>query len=62
MLAKYQEVEMLIRIGEYKKGNDAEVDEAIEKMPKLNAFLCQGLSEKADFKETIQRMIDEVNA
>ncbi len=62
MLAKYQEVEMLIRIGEYKKGNDAETDEAIEKMPKLNAFLCQALSEKTDFKETVQRMIDEVNA
>lgn len=62
MLAKYQEVEMLIRIGEYKKGNDPEVDEAIEKMPKLNAFLCQALSEKPDFNETIQRMINEVNA
>ena len=52
----------MIRIGEYKKGNDAETDEAIEKMPQLNAFLCQALTEKADFKETIQRMIDEVNA
>lgn len=62
MLAKYQEVEMLIRIGEYKKGNDAEVDEAIDKMPKLNAFLRQGLSEKSSFEETVQRIIDEVNA
>lgn len=62
MLAKYQEVEMLIRIGEYKKGNDAEVDEAIEKMPQLNAFLRQGLSEKPEFDDTVQRMINEVNA
>lgn len=62
LLAKYQEVELLLRIGEYKKGNDAEVDEAIEKMPQLNAFLCQGLSERSTFQETIDRLIQEVNA
>lgn len=61
MLAKYQEVEMLIRIGEYKKGNDPEVDEAIDKMPKLNEFLRQGLSEKPNFEDTIQQMIEVVN-
>ena len=62
LLAKYQEVELLLRIGEYKKGNDAEVDEAIEKMPQLNAFLCQDLSERSTFQETIDRIIREVNA
>lgn len=60
MLAKYQEVELLLRIGEYKKGNDAEVDEAIEKMPALNEFLCQGLTEKDTFQDTIARMIEVV--
>ncbi len=53
---------MLLRIGEYKKGNDAETDEAIDKMPQLNEFLRQGLSEKISFKETIERMIQIVNA
>ncbi len=62
LLAKYQEVELLLRIGEYKKGNDAETDEAIDKMPQLNEFLRQGLSEKISFKETIERMIQIVNA
>ena len=62
LLAKYQEVELLLRIGEYKKGNDAETDEAIDKMPQLNKFLRQGLSEKTSFKETIERMIQIVNA
>ena len=62
LLAKYQEVELLLRIGEYKKGNDAETDEAIDKMPQLNEFLRQGLSEKTSFKETIERMIQIVNA
>jgi type III secretion protein N (ATPase) len=62
LLAKYQEVELLLRIGEYKKGNDAETDEAIDKMPQLNEFLRQGLSEKTSFKETIERMIQIVTA
>ncbi len=62
LLAKYQEVELLLRIGEYKKGSDAETDEAIDKMPQLNEFLRQGLSEKTSFKETIERMIQIVNA
>ena len=62
MLAKYQEVELLLRIGEYKKGNDAEVDEAINKMPKINEFLRQGLSEKSTFEETVDRLIQIVNA
>ena len=62
LLAKYQEVELLLRIGEYKKGNDTETDEAIDKMPQLNEFLRQGLSEKTSFRETIERMIQIVNA
>jgi type III secretion protein N (ATPase) len=62
LLAKYQEVELLLRIGEYKKGNDAETDEAIDKMPQLNEFLRQGLTEKTTFQETIERMIQLVNA
>ena len=62
LLAKYQEVELLLRIGEYKKGNDAETDEAIDKMPQLNEFLRQGLAEKTTFQETIERMIQIINA
>lgn len=62
MMAKYQEVELLLRIGEYKKGNDAEVDEAIEKMPEFNEFLRQGLSEKPKFDETVQQLIDIVES
>ncbi|MDR2396392.1 MAG: type III secretion system ATPase SctN [Puniceicoccales bacterium] len=62
MLGKYQEVELLLRIGEYKKGSDAEVDEAIKKMPELNNFLKQSLTEKSHYDETVERMIALVNA
>ena len=47
---------------EYKKGNDAEVDEAIAKMPQINAFLRQGLSEKNTYQETVEQLIKVVNA
>ena len=57
MLAKYQEVELLLRIGEYKKGSDPEVDEAINKMPAINKFLRQGLQEKSTFDQCINELI-----
>jgi ATP synthase in type III secretion protein N len=56
LLAKYQEVELLVRIGEYKPGSDALADEAIRKHDAINAFLRQGLREKSAFPETLQAM------
>ena len=56
ILAKYQEVELLLRIGEYKKGSDAATDEAIEKIDAVNAFLRQGLAERPQYDETIEQL------
>ncbi|HSI82956.1 MAG: EscN/YscN/HrcN family type III secretion system ATPase, partial [Candidatus Methylacidiphilales bacterium] len=56
LMAKYQEVELLVRIGEYKKGADAAADEAIAKMDAINKFLRQGLMEKSSFAETVQAL------
>ncbi|WP_414663708.1 type III secretion system ATPase SctN [Horticoccus sp. 23ND18S-11] len=56
LLAKYQDVELLVRIGEYKPGNDAVTDEAIRKVEAINAFLRQGLREKSTLPETLQAM------
>ena len=56
ILAKYQEVELLLRIGEYKKGSDAATDEAIEKIDAVNAFLKQGLAERPQYDDTIERL------
>lgn len=52
-LAKYKEVELLLRIGEYKKGSDPVADEAIAKIDSINDFLKQGLHESSSFEETI---------
>jgi type III secretion protein N (ATPase) len=56
-MSKYQEVELLVRIGEYKKGSDAAADEAISKIDSINNFLKQGLREQSSFDQTLQAMI-----
>jgi type III secretion protein N (ATPase) len=41
LLAGYKKIELLVRLGEYQKGNDAASDEALEKIDAINAFLKQ---------------------
>ena len=61
LLAKYAEVELLLKIGEYKKGADPETDEAIAKNGAVNAFLRQGLDEKPVYDESIQKLKEAVS-
>ena len=56
LLAKYREVELLLKIGEYKEGSDRVADEAIRKIEAINGLLRQGLFEDSAFAETIERM------
>lgn len=56
LIADYQKSELLIRIGEYKRGSDAAVDEAIDKWPKIQAFLQQGLEEFSSLEDTLRAM------
>lgn len=56
LLAKYSEVELLIKVGEYKAGSDACADEAIGKVDRINAILKQDLREASSFDNTMQRM------
>lgn len=56
LLAKYREVELLIKVGEYKQGSDSLADEAIAKVDRINAVLKQDLRESSSLEETLQRM------
>jgi type III secretion protein N (ATPase) len=56
LMSKYQEVELLVRIGEYKKGSDAAADEAIAKIDAIHQFLKQGMHDRSSFEETLQAM------
>lgn len=62
LLAKYNEVELLLRIGEYKSGSDRTADEAISKIDDVNGILRQGMFETSAFGETIARMRQVVDA
>ncbi len=54
VLATYKKNELLIKIGEYKRGADKQGDFAIDYNDKVNRFLKQGVDEKCSFKETAQ--------
>ncbi len=60
ILAKYAEVELLVQIGEYKKGADKDADDALAHIDKVNAFLKQGLGEKSSFEETLKALNEAV--
>ena len=54
VLANYRKNELLIKIGEYKRGSDKMGDFAIDNIDKVNKFLKQAVEEKCTFQETMQ--------
>lgn len=57
LLAAYEEAELLIQVGEYKPGADKLVDEAVRKRDLFREFLRQPVSERADFSQTVARLL-----
>lgn len=53
VMATYNEAEDLINIGAYKKGSNAGIDYAIEKIDALNQFLMQDVEEKVSLEECL---------
>jgi len=47
LLAKYDEIEILLRIGEYQRGADATADLALERRGAIEALLRQGMRESS---------------
>jgi ATP synthase in type III secretion protein N len=52
-LAKYQEIELLVRIGEYKTGTDSEADTAIQNIGRIRQFLQQSARELSRFDDAV---------
>jgi flagellum-specific ATP synthase len=48
LIAQYDDMAEMIRLGAYRRGSDPAVDEAIKYNPDLERFLAQGKSEHAD--------------
>lgn len=62
LMAVYQEIELLVRVGEYQEGQDDEADEALSRKEAISKFLCQAVTEKTDFEETIEWLWKTVEA
>ena len=54
LLAKFEEIELLVKVGEYKQGSDATADEALQKIDNIRNFLKQRTDELTHYDETIQ--------
>jgi len=58
LLATYEDMAELIRLGAYRQGSDAQVDEAIVYFPAIEAFLAQAKGERADLVGGYDRLAE----
>ena len=57
-VAIYREIEDMVRLGAYVRGQDARADEAIDSLPLIEQLLRQHPEEASDFFETRNRVIE----
>lgn len=53
LLAKYNEIELLLQLGEYRPGSDRDADAAIEKLPAMRDLLRQPPDQLTGFGEAV---------
>lgn len=56
LMAAYQQVEMLLKLGEYQQGNDPLTDCAVDSHARIAAFLQQSLRDPRSFEETLDHL------
>lgn len=61
IMSVYRRAEDLINIGAYANGSNPKIDNAIEMIDRLNAFLKQDVEEKVSFKESVKQLHDVFN-
>ena len=62
LLAAYEDMAELIRLGAYRRGSDPVIDEAIAHYPALEAFLAQDRMERTDLAAGYARLAEIVMA
>jgi type III secretion protein N (ATPase) len=60
LMAKYDEVEMLLQVGEYQAGNDPVADLAIERVAEIRAFLNQKTSDLMPYEDILGQLAEVV--
>ena len=58
LVATYREIEDMVRLGAYVRGQDQRADAALDAMPSIEELLRQLPSEKSEFELTRKRLID----
>jgi flagellum-specific ATP synthase len=56
LLAVYERNRQLIEVGAYKPGVNADLDRAVHAMPRLEAFLGQGMAERVERREAVAQL------
>lgn len=56
LMAKYEEIELLIKVGEYKEGSDKVADLAISKIEAINNYLKQSTQELYDLDTNVDQL------
>jgi len=56
LLARYDEIEILLQVGEYKPGHEPEADLAVRNIDKIRAFLTQETHAPSKINETLSAM------
>jgi type III secretion protein N (ATPase) len=60
LLATYEAKRDLVAMGAYAKGSDKELDEALARMPRIEAFLRQDAKEKVPFEASLAGLAEAV--
>jgi type III secretion protein N (ATPase) len=59
-LAKFQEIELLVQIGEYKPGSDSEADEALRNIGRIRQLLQQPPEQLSGYDEAVRALSQTV--
>ncbi|WP_244859205.1 FliI/YscN family ATPase [Shewanella dokdonensis] len=61
LYGRYQQIQELIPLGAYQKGEDTELDAVVKRFPAIEAFLCQGLNEQSAYADSRKLLMELVN-
>ena len=56
LMAKFEEIELLVKVGEYKQGSDKLADEALAKIENIRNYLKQRTDELEKFETNVQQL------
>ncbi|MFK8080886.1 MAG: FliI/YscN family ATPase [Granulosicoccus sp.] len=60
LLSKYNDIEFLVQVGEYERGQDALGDQALDQHQLMHGFLKQSMQEHSGFDDAIQAMSQSI--